>query len=57
MVDEDAVGTDIVPFARGQLDDLRGELTSALDGSLDRATRLHFQDAVARIEAALDPGT
>lgn len=56
MEDEDAVGTDIVPFARGQLADLRGELTSALDGSLDRATRLHFQDSVARIEAALDTG-
>ena len=56
MEDEDAMRTDVAPFARGQLAALRGELEAAAAGTSHRATRLHFLDAVERIEAILDPG-
>jgi hypothetical protein len=56
MGDEDAIGTDIVPFARGQLRELRGDLEAAAGSASDRATRLHFEDAIVRIDAILDPG-
>jgi len=51
--DEDARQTDIAPFARGELRALRDALSGA--GSSDRATRLHFEDSVVRIDAILDP--
>ena len=50
---EDAVQTDIVPFARGELHVLREQLESAT--SSHRPTELHFRDAILRIGAALDP--
>lgn len=56
MEDEDAMRTDVAPFARGQLAALRGELEAAAAGASHRATRLHFLDAVERIEAILEPG-
>lgn len=56
MEDEDATRTDVAPFARGQLAALRGELEAAAAGASHRATRLHFLDAVERIDAILDPG-
>ncbi len=57
MEDEEAMQSDVVPFARGQLGMLRGELAAASGGTSHRATRLHFEDAIARIDAVLDPGS
>jgi hypothetical protein len=54
MEDEDAVQTDVVPFLRGQLRDLSDTLVGAVGRSSDRATRLHFEDAIARIGDILD---
>ena len=56
MEDEEAMQSDVAPFARGQLGALRGELAAASGGTSHRATRLHFEDAIARIDAVLDPG-
>ena len=48
--------SDIRPFARGELVRLKREITRALNrGGLDRATRLHLQDAIVRIDRILDP--
>ncbi|MEE9134075.1 MAG: zinc-dependent metalloprotease [Gemmatimonadota bacterium] len=48
--------SDIRPFARGELVTLKREITRALNrGGLDRATRLHLQDAIVRIDRILDP--
>ena len=54
MEDEAAMQSDVAPFVRGQLMVLRDELAAA--GSSHRATRLHFEDAIARIDAVLEPG-
>jgi hypothetical protein len=51
----DVPQSDIRPFVRGQLVTLQREIRSALNRSLDRATRLHLQDALVRIENILDP--
>ena len=48
---EDAVQTDIVSFARGELQVLREQLESAT--SSHRPTELHFRDAILRICEAL----
>ena len=56
MEDEDAMRSDVAPFARGQLAALRGELESAAAGASHRATQLHFLDAIERIDAILEPG-
>ena len=55
MEDEAALQTDIAPFVRGQLRDLRTSLAAAEGGTNHRATQLHFQDAIVRIDAILDP--
>jgi hypothetical protein len=55
MEDESALQTDISPFVRGQLATLRIELQEAAGRVSHRATRLHFTDAVVRIDAILDP--
>ncbi len=55
LEDEDAIETDVAAFVREQLELLRGELDGARDRLRDRATRLHFRDAAARIDAVLDP--
>ncbi|MEJ2539290.1 MAG: zinc-dependent metalloprotease [Gemmatimonadota bacterium] len=52
MEDEEAMSSDVGPFARGELTALRDALDDAAPG--DRATRLHYQDILARIEAILD---
>jgi hypothetical protein len=52
MEDEDALQSDIAPFVRGELMTLRAQLDGASPG--DRATRLHYRDAVARIDAILE---
>ncbi len=56
MEDEAAMQSDVAPFVRGQLGALRGELAVASGGTSDRATRLHFEDAIVRIDRILDPG-
>ncbi len=56
MEDEDAIQSDVAAFARGQLNALQGEIEAAGAAS-DRATRLHFEDALARIARALDPAS
>jgi hypothetical protein len=53
LEDEDALQTDIAPFVRGELHALRDQLASASPS--DRATQLHFHDAIVRIDAILDP--
>ncbi len=55
MGDEEARPTDIAPLARGQLVSLRGELQQAAGRTSHRTTRLHYQDALARIAEMLDP--
>ncbi len=55
MEDEDALATDIVAAVRGQLGTLAGEVRAGADRTRDRATRLHYEDVLARIEAMLDP--
>ena len=55
MMDENAMSSDVAPFARGQLMALKGELEAAAGKSRHEATLLHFQDAVVRIETMLDP--
>jgi len=52
MEDEDALATDIVPFVRGEMQTLRDLLANA--NSNHRATRLHYEDIVARIDALMD---
>ena len=56
MEDEDALATDIVPAVRGQLTTLMGEVRAGMGRTRDRSTRLHYDDALARIEQILDPG-
>ena len=56
MEDEDALATDIVPAVRGQLATLAGEVRAGAGRTRDRATRLHYDDVLVRIEAILDPG-
>ncbi|MDH3271580.1 MAG: zinc-dependent metalloprotease [Gemmatimonadota bacterium] len=55
MEDEDALQTDVAPFVRGQLVQLRSELEAGQSRMSHRATQLHFTDAIARIDAVLDP--
>jgi hypothetical protein len=55
MTDEAAQPTDIVPFLRGDLVSLREEIERGATRSGDRATRLHLQDCLVRINEILDP--
>ena len=47
--------SDIRPFARGELETLKRQITAALPRVRDRATRLHLRDAVVRIDEILEP--
>ena len=47
--------SDIRPYVRGELETLKREIRAALDRGPDRATRLHLQDALVRIDDILDP--
>ena len=49
----DVARSDIRAYARGELETLKRQLTAA--NPSDRATRLHYRDAVARIDKILDP--
>ncbi len=55
MMDDNAMASDVAPFARGQLMTLMGEVAAAAENNRHEATRLHFMDAVIRIETMLDP--
>ncbi len=55
MMDDNAMASDVAPFARGQLMTLMDELAAAAGNNRHEATRLHFMDAVIRIETMLDP--
>ena len=46
--------SDIRPFVRGELTELKGQLARRLQRTRDRATRYHLQDAVARIDVILE---
>jgi hypothetical protein len=54
MEDDEASQTDIAPHARGQLRLLEGEIGSAIGRTGHTASRLHLEDALARIEALLE---
>ena len=47
--------SDIRTFARGELTDLRTQARASLIRTTDRATRLHLNDVLARIEDILNP--
>ena len=49
MEDDQAKASDVGAFVRGQLMQLTGELQAAIPSTGHRATRLHFEDAVARV--------
>ena len=53
--DVDVSRSDIRPFARGQLATLAREIRGALGRTRDRATRLHLEDALVRIQDILEP--
>ena len=53
--DVDVSQSDIRAYVRGQLTTLEGEIRNALNRTRDRATRLHLQDALVRIEEILEP--
>ncbi|TVR52673.1 MAG: DUF5117 domain-containing protein [Gemmatimonadales bacterium] len=55
MEHEDAVRTDIVPQARGQLVAVRSQIQGAVGRTVDPASRLHLEDMAARIDAILEP--
>lgn len=56
VTDVDISQSDIRALARGDLEDLRREITAALPRVSDRMTRLHLRDAQARIQEILEPG-
>ncbi|MCO6163529.1 zinc-dependent metalloprotease [Flavobacterium sp. NRK F7] len=47
--------TDIPSIARGQLSELKREVKTALTITSDRLSKFHLQDALSKIDAALDP--
>ncbi|HSE27077.1 MAG TPA: zinc-dependent metalloprotease [Gemmatimonadales bacterium] len=47
--------SDIRPFVRAELETLRGEIRAALPRTADRATRVHYNDVLARIQDILEP--
>ena len=46
--------SDIRPFVRGELQALDAAIARALDRGPDRVTRLHLEDARARIDEILE---
>ncbi|RMH62266.1 MAG: DUF5117 domain-containing protein [Bacteroidetes bacterium] len=55
MENEELADTDVPAYVRGELVTLRQSLTRARSRTADRASRLHIEDALARIETILDP--
>jgi hypothetical protein len=54
MADEDALASDAAPALRGQLATLRDQLLGAVGRASDRATRLHYEDVLVRIDDMLE---
>ncbi len=58
MEDEAAIPTDIVPYLRGELEQVKRQIqTGIMLRGAPTSTRLHLQDVVQRIDEILDPGT
>jgi hypothetical protein len=51
MEDPAALGTDIAPLVRGELEELRAAAAAGAPTAGDRVTRLHLEDVAARIES------
>lgn len=51
----DTKNTDIPSVVKGNLNDLKNELSLAMAGTSDRVSKYHLQDLILRIKAALDP--
>ncbi len=47
--------SDISALVRGELKTLRSKLKVAKNGSINTVTRYHYEDAIAKIEQALEP--
>ncbi len=47
--------SDVISIARGHLNELKNEITTALPAYADKMSRYHLQDVLARINQALDP--
>jgi len=47
--------SDIKSLIRGELTTLRSILRNAKNGNINRITKYHYQDVIARIDALLDP--
>lgn len=47
--------SDIKSLVRGELTTLRSTLRNAKNGNINRITKYHYQDVIARIDALLDP--
>ncbi|MCE2421923.1 MAG: zinc-dependent metalloprotease [Gemmatimonadetes bacterium] len=47
--------SDIRAYVRGELETIWEEVEDAVDGASDRATKLHLQDVLIRIDMILDP--
>ena len=55
LTDIDEEQSDIRPMVRGELETLRLALARAERRAQDRQAKLHYADALARVEATLDP--
>ena len=55
LTDVEEAQSDIRPMVRGELETLRIALARAERRAQDRQAKLHYADALARVEAALDP--
>ena len=55
MFNVNARATDVESVARAQLQELKGEIASAIPGTSDKMSKYHLQDVEERIKKALDP--
>jgi hypothetical protein len=51
----DTKNTDIPSVVKGNLNNLKNELTQSLAGTTDKTSKYHIQDLILRIKQALDP--
>ncbi len=47
--------SDVRPLVRGELKSLRSQLRAARNSGVDKETKYHYEDAIARIDMLLDP--
>ncbi len=55
VVNVNTRNTDVVSVARGELVDLKAQITAAIPGTTDKMSKYHLQDMAFRITKALDP--